>query len=60
MKLERINTAKGFYAKKSPRIPELHRNTYSCVFFTKNFSKSTATNRLFLKSQSYHPLHVLN
>ena len=27
MKLERINTAKGFCAKRSQRIPELHRNT---------------------------------
>ena len=26
MKLERINTAKGFCAKRSQRIPELHRN----------------------------------
>ena len=26
MKLERINTAKGFCAKRSLRIPELHRN----------------------------------
>ena len=27
MKLERINTAKGFCAKRSQRIPELHGNT---------------------------------
>ena len=26
MKLERINTAKGFCAKRSQGIPELHRN----------------------------------
>ena len=26
MKLERINTVKGFCAKRSQRIPELHRN----------------------------------
>ena len=26
MKLERINTAKGFCAKRSQRISELHRN----------------------------------
>ena len=32
MKLERINTAKGFSAKRSQRISELHRNTLYLSF----------------------------
>ena len=38
MKLERINTAKGFCAKRSQRIPELHRNSVcalACVFYNR-------------------------
>ena len=31
MKLERINTAKGFCTKRSQRIPELHRNTTDAI-----------------------------
>ena len=33
-------------------------SSYSCGFFTKNFIKPTATNRLFLNSHSYYPPHV--
>ena len=33
-------------------------SSYSCGFFTKNFIKPTATNRLFFNGQSYHPPYV--
>ena len=33
MNLERINTAKGFCAKRSQRIPELHRNKLFSTYF---------------------------
>ena len=36
MKLERINTAKGFCAMRSQRIPDLHRNNRSDIVFCKS------------------------
>ena len=43
MKLERINTAKGFCAKRSQRIPELHRN--SAIAFQISLAKVSALHR---------------
>ena len=46
MKLERINTAKGFCAKRSQRIPELHRNRVCVIVWVFKFNVCDATYRL--------------
>ena len=53
-----INTADSGSTLEFLDVEHKIDSSYSCGFFTKNFIKPTATNRLFLNSQSYHPPHV--
>ena len=53
-----INTANSGSTLKFLDVEHKIDSSYSCGFFTKNFIKPTATNRLFLNGQSYHLPHV--
>ena len=53
-----INTADSGSTLEFLDVEHKIDSSYSCGFFTKNFIKPTATNRLFLNGQSYHPPHV--
>ena len=53
-----INTADSGSTLEFLDVEHKIDSSYSCGFFTKNFMKPTATNRLFLNGQSHHPPHV--
>ena len=53
-----INTANSGSTLEFLDVEHKIDSSYSCRFFTKNFTKPSVTNRLFLNGQSYHPLHV--
>ena len=53
-----INTADSGSTLEFLDVEHKIDSSYSCGFFTKNFAKPSATNRLFLNGQSCHPPHV--
>ena len=53
-----INTADSGSTLEFLDVEHKIDSSYSCGFFTKNFIKLMASNRLFLNGQSYHPPHV--